>query len=119
MESNRAIKILILGILVASAVFGGYFLVKKIQHDRQAALAYTPHTPLTTITQRKKDGTTETHTYTREELDEMRKKGKSPNGVKQPFTPQPINNAGQAAAERAQRTLEEINRINAMNQRLM
>lgn len=57
-------------------------------------------------------------TYTQKELEEARKKGKLPPEMRQPYMP-PANTAANDAVQRSLRTIEEINRINEMNQRLM
>ncbi len=98
-------------------VGASYLLVKKILIDRRRALSYTPYSQAQHVTRTVNNGK-ETRTYTKEELEEARKKGQTPVGAKQPYLPSAATTAADAAVQRSLRTLEEINRINEMNRRL-
>jgi hypothetical protein len=111
-------RLVLIGVLVAvaGAVAGGYFLVRKLQKDREAVLSYIPPTrpqPVQTNPTQKR----ETVTYTEKDLEAMRKKGITPPGVAQPAGQMP-QNSGEAAVQRSLRTIEEVNRINEMNRRI-
>jgi hypothetical protein len=106
-------------LLIAGSLVGGaYLLVKRFQRDRQEALGFRPaddRHPFETGTT--SDGKT-THTYTTEELEEARRTGKLPKSA-DPKGVSSAEAANQAAVQRSLKTIEEINRINAMNQRLI
>lgn len=117
MSNKRKLGLAILAIGIGPMV-GVWLLFKKIQRDRQAALAPTPSIPHVTITHNK-NGQTETRTYNASEIKTLRREGKLPLGARQPNMPLPPNSAGEDATQRALKTLNDINRINEMNQRLM
>jgi len=102
-------------ILVGGAmILGGYFLFAKFVRDRESAMNYTPQKrifrrPSTTAPQVK--------TYTAEDLEKARKNGTLPPGMPQPGMVPPT--IGIDAVQRSLKTVQEINRINQMNQRLM
>ena len=100
-------------LILAGAVYLG---LKKFRQDRDKARSFEPRAlrPLSPAPQPQQT----THTYTREELEEARRKGVAVPGAKAPALPPPGSPA-QAAAEQSQRTVQEINRINEMNRRLM
>ncbi|MFN0118093.1 MAG: hypothetical protein ACKVQC_07380 [Elusimicrobiota bacterium] len=107
----------ILSVAILSLTIGSYFLFKKILKDRQLAAQFnmpiSRNIPI--------NGNRQVTTYTAEDLEKMRKEGKLPqNAVPQPYIP-PNNYQSQndAAVQRSLRTLEEINRTNELNQRLM
>ncbi len=117
--NNSPIRYLALGIFAIAATFmtfSVYFVMKSFIQDREELLfrddlplRQTPDTPV---------NRNETKTYTAEELEELRKQGKSPVGYQPPTQHQAIQ-ANEAAVQRSLKTLEEINRINQMNQQLM
>jgi hypothetical protein len=115
----RLKKIILFSIIFLTILACSTFMVKKIKRDRQTAMNYKPPV-FNPVSSRTTTGpASHTKTYTKEELDEMRKKGKSPEGIKQPYTPPQPNTANDAAVQRSLRTIEEINKINDMNQRLL
>jgi hypothetical protein len=110
-------KIIIWSLIVAVLVLGtvgAYFLTKSFLNERQsmmtnASLKRHIRVPQQTSTTKR--------IYTPQELEEARKKGTLPPSAKQPYMPP--NTAGDAAIQQSLRTIEEINKINAMNQKLM
>jgi hypothetical protein len=112
-------RLVFIGVLagLAAAVAAGYFLVRKLQKDREAVLSYIPPDrpqPLQNSGLPKR----ETVTYTEKDLEEMRKKGVPAPGVKPPIGPPAAGTSGEAAVQRSLKTLEEVNRINEMNRRI-
>lgn len=113
MKNRRVLTLIIIG-LVGGLLGGGFWLVKKLLQDREAVLSYIPPNraiPLHNSGQPQR----EVVTYTEKDLEEMRKKGITPPGVKQPS--QAVTN-NEAAVQRSLKTLEEVNRINEMNRRI-
>ena len=100
-----------IGLAVISAA---YFLGRKFLRDRESAMNFEPR--VVRQIQRQVGPQTTTRTYTAQELEEARKKGKLPTGMNQAYTPP--NASGDAAVQRSLKTLDEINRINEMNRRL-
>lgn len=107
-------RITVITLIMVTLTTAAYVLAKKFFHDRtQALLGNQP--PIT----RKfinNSGTT-TRTYTQKEIDEARKKGTPPVDIKQPYMPP--TQTGDEAVQRSLKTIEEINKINEMNQRLI
>jgi hypothetical protein len=111
-------KRVFIGVVLALAAVGAgsYFMIKKLQKDREAALSFIPPSqprPIAMPPSQKR----ETVTYTQKDLEEMRKKGTVPPGVAQPPAQMP-QNTGEAAVQRSLRTIDEVNRINEMNRRI-
>lgn len=108
------ISLLVLGILAG----GSFWLVSKVRRDRLSVMNYAPmnHTVVRRETQTPNGR--DVKTYTAEELEKARKEGKLPKGMQQ-IQPPSAAQANDAAVQRSLRTIEEINRVNALNQRLM
>ncbi len=104
-----------LGITVGLALIGTgvYFLIRKYNRDVRNAMNFEP--PVQRVISQTGPQTT-TRTYTEKDLEEARKKGKLPPGA---LPSNPATAAGDAAVQRSLRTLEEINRINETNRRLI
>ena len=114
-KSGRILTVAMV-LAVAGALGGGYVVFQKVLADRQAAMNY--NAPRARPPEQPGEGR-EVKTYTAEELEKLRKEGKMPREL-QGHTP-PANPTAQsdAAVQRTLRTLDEINRINEMNRRLM
>jgi hypothetical protein len=106
-------------VLVAGLVLGGaYLLVEKLLRDRQSAMNFkNPKERF--LNDQNSLNTPQTKTYTSQELEEMRKKGQKLPGGMQQVLPQTNSAYNESASQRSLRTIDEINRINEMNQRLM
>ena len=116
MNNKNWKKIGSLALVLIGLIAGSYYLFKRFLRDRQSALNFEKQK--ITILDRSAKSTRETKIYTQEELEKMKREGKLPRGV----NPAPTLPPGTNAAENVQRTLrtvEEINRINEMNRRLM
>ena len=111
---SKLIFYVVFAVLGASFVTGGYWLVHKFLTDRDKILlsAFRPR-----VTATPKAGERETKRYTQKELEEARKKGELPPGLRNPPYQPPVQS--QDAVQRSLRTVEEINRINEMNRRMM
>lgn len=96
-------------------VWGSYLLVGRFLSDRSATALYDEPRP--PAPRRQAPVTTE---YTLDDLEAARKKGELPRGMVPPAQPvPPPHTSGHEAIQRSLRTVEEINRINEMNRRLM
>jgi len=105
---KKMMFILIIGVFLVLCVTGGYYLMAKFFKDREKILNNEGRYRKPTLR-----GPEQTiKTYTPEELEQAQKNGL----VHPPSNPIP---QGQADVLRSLNTIEEINRINAMNQRLM
>jgi hypothetical protein len=96
-----------------------YFFLKNFIEDREEILTqadFELHSPKTNTIPMNRS---EVKTYTAEELETLRKQGKSPEGMSQTFNQNQAIQANEAAVQRSLKTLEEINRINQMNQQLI
>jgi len=120
-EGSQKIRILIIfaaGGAAVVAMAGGYFLAKKFLRDRAAAMNLAAG-KYTLEKVKNPSANRQVKTYTREEIEKLRKEGKLPAGMRQALPPaQPVLPQDDAV-QRSLRTIEEINRINEMNQRLL
>ncbi|MCB4757317.1 MAG: hypothetical protein LHV69_09885 [Elusimicrobia bacterium] len=113
----KLLKLLLVPVIFSIVLTFAYFTMKKFLRDRQAVEGYgLMRRPFSQ--ERPAAGQKEVRTYTQKELEEARRKGQLPGGVRQPYLPPPTTTAGEAAVQRSLRTLEEINKINEMNRRL-
>lgn len=103
---KRAAALAAFALVSASVVTGAYFFVQKFLADRNSAL-YEPGRPKPSLTRH------ETRTTT------TRPHGAAQSGAPGAPPPQSAAEVGQAAIQRQLQTLDEINRINEMNRRLM
>jgi len=110
---KKVVFFTLLAWVLALSLWGVYIGFQKFLKDRQGTANFTP--PKTTIRRQTPQGT-QVQRYTPEELEKARKEGTLPPGLKQP--PPPTNHANDAV-QRSLKTIQEINRINEMNRRLM
>jgi hypothetical protein len=112
--NNKFIRIG-LGVFIGAAVIGSSYLVfRRIVKDRAAAMSYREHPARSVATPTSPVRTVQT--YTAQDLEAARKNGKNLPAEQNPAA-QPV--ATNDAVQRNLQTLDEINRINQMNQRLM
>jgi hypothetical protein len=101
--------ILAVGLLIYGASW-------KFSHDRESAMNFQPHE--TRVRVERSTSQPVTHSYSAKEIEEARKSGKKLPGMNT-LPPNLPNNSGEEAVQRSLRTLDEINRINEMNRRLI
>ena len=105
--AKRAAALVIFAVIATSLVTGAYLLLERFLQDRQSAMSHLRRPDRTSSLRRNSTGAT-----TVPGGDASRR---NPN----PGGPPPVHNTGEAAIQRQLKTLEEINRINEMNRRLM
>jgi LPS O-antigen subunit length determinant protein (WzzB/FepE family) len=107
--------ILLLGVIGLGLISAGFVLLNKFEKDRMSAMNFEPQkmTPRPNLPSNQPV----TRTYTKEEIEEARKSGKPLPGL--PKNQVMPNTTGEDAVQRSLRTLDEINRINEMNRRLL
>lgn len=104
---KRAAALAAFALISASVVTGAYLFVQKFLTDRQSAM-FEPEKPKPTVARRE--------TRTSGPGNAATKNGTRPAGGPPPQT---ATEVGQAAIQRQLQTLDEINKINEMNRRLM
>lgn len=117
LSRNRIVIILLLALGLTALTGTAYVLFRKFLSDREAAQGLHP-ADQEVIRRVQKYRRGERKPMTGEELEQMRKRGESPKNAN-PAVPAPQPNLGADAAQRSLKTIEEINRINEMNRRLM
>lgn len=100
----------------AAVLWGSYLLTAKFLKDRNRTLSYVPPAQMGRRTPSSQGPVRKV--YTQKELEAARKRGEMPRPMAQPYIP-PAQNPNDAAIQRTMRTLEEINKVNEMNQKLM
>ncbi len=113
----RYLVLVIFALVATTLTTTAYFGFKTFLEDREELLLQNdvPIQPM----KNQPLSTRQTKTYTAEELEDLRKQGKSPTGIQQPGLPHQTMSNNEAAVQRSLKALEEINRINQMNQQLM
>jgi len=109
----------ILGVLLFLGVvlLGSYKFLAKFLEDRQSVTGFSKRSYRPRTIFSPEDGKPKVTRYNAEELEEARKQGKLPAGFIPP--PTPPSTQPSDTVQRTLDTLEEINRINEMNRRLM
>jgi len=115
-EKPRLLRIGALALGATALLLIAYGASRKFIHDRESAMNFQPHQIHTQV--ERESGKPVTRTYTQKEIEDARKQGKKLPGLTN-LPPNLPNQAGQDAVQRSLRTLDEINRINEMNRRLM
>lgn len=115
---KRALPFLIFAMVATGLTAGSYLLLDRFLRDRQAVLTRHSLPPRPVYDRPNVQNGRQVKTYSAKELEEARQKGRLPSGSQQNL-PSQSNLAQQDAVQRSLRTLDEINRINQMNQRLL
>ncbi len=110
--NNKFVRVGVVVLIGVAILCSMYFLFKRLLRDRNAAMAYHEHPIRRADTSAQ--GTRTVKTYDSKNLQEARKKGDAPANTAA-IQPNTMNDA----VQRNLQTLDEINRINQMNQRLM
>ena len=90
-------------------------MLNKFLKDREAARHFSPRSNFRP--QQIQTPNSETREYTAEEIEKARKEAKLPPGLKLPPQPPQVNTHDEV--QRSLKTIQEINKINEMNRRLM
>lgn len=124
MENNNNTRVhywalLIFGVAATTMTAISYFALKNFIQDREELLSMGSE-PLELSKQKNDLGHgREVKTYTAEELEDLRRQGKTPQGLPPQYNQTQAIQANEAAVQRSLKTLEEINRLNQMNQQLL
>lgn len=113
-KRSRFFVLTLLLIIICAVVAAVYVATRKFEHDRTSAMTSPSHTFQTREESSRPQ--TVTRTYTQKEIEDARKNGKKLPGLAPTNLP---GGQADAAVQQSMRTLDEINRINEMNRRLI